>query len=166
MHTDTEDREKMRRWIAFGLAFCLMVGVALSGEALPVQDFSQGHGFGVGLALTAPFTPPDVFPASGLSTRVWIADLFGLSATIFVVDGAPSATARAFLKFLNTSIVDLYVGTGAAFFTSGGMIVVPLQAVTGIEIRLTPNVAIHAEVGLLFRGVSEVTSGLGVHFYF
>ena len=151
----------MRRWIAWGLALGLIIGIALSGEAIPVQDFSQGHGFGFGLALTAPFTPPDVFPASGLSTRMWIADLFGLSATIFIVDGAPSATARAFLKFLNTSMVDLYVGTGAAFFTSGGMIVVPLQKVTGIEIRLTPNMAIQAEVGLLFLGVSAGTSGLG-----
>jgi hypothetical protein len=58
------------------------------------------------------------------------------------------------------------VGSGAAFFVSNGIFVVPLQAVTGLEIRLTPHVALHAEVGLLFRGVSEVTAGMGIHFYF
>jgi len=156
----------MRYGIVVGLAFCLMIGMTLSSQAIPLGDLSQGHGVGLGLALTAPFTPPDTFPASGFSVRLWIADLFGLSATLFVVGDAPSATGRAFIKFLNTPIVDLYVGSGAAFFVSNGIFVVPLQAVTGLEIRLTPHVALHAEVGLLFRGVSEVTAGMGIHFYF
>lgn len=134
--------------------------------AQPVEDFSRGRSFGIGLELTAPFAPPNTFPASGLSGRFWVANLFGIEATLFVVDQAPSLTGRAFIKYLNTSVVDLYVGTGVAFFGSGGMLVTPLQAVTGIEVRLTPNIALAAEVGLLFRGVSEVTSGLGVHFYF
>ncbi len=153
----------MRHWIVLGVVFWALGGWA--GQAGPMPDPSQERGLGFGLAVTAPFVPPNTFPASGFSTRLWIADLFGFSATIFVVESAPSATARAFLKFLNTPIVDLYVGTGAAFFMSTGMLVVPLQAVTGIEIRLTPNIALEAEVGLLFRGVSEVTSGLGFHFY-
>jgi len=130
-----------------------------------MEDLSQGHALGIGLGLTAPFAPPDTFPASGLSGRFWIANLFGFEASLFVVDLAPSVAARAFIKYLNTAIVDLYVGTGAAFFASEGSFVTPLQAVAGIEIRLTPNIAMHAEVGLLFRGVSEVTAGLGAHFY-
>jgi len=155
----------MRSWLALLAAFSLIIGIASVGEGRPVEDLSRGHGFGLGLGLTAPFEPPNTFPASGLSGRVWIADLFGLEAAFFIVDQAPSIAARAFLKFLNTSIVDLYVGTGAAFFAADGMLVTPLQVVTGIEVRLTANLALHAEVGLLFRGVSEVTAGLGAHFY-
>jgi len=156
----------MRPWMILGIAFGLLLGMTGTGQALPVEDLSQGHGLGVGLALTAPFAPPNTFPASGFSVRLWIADLFGLSATLFLVDGAPSATGRAFIKFLNTSVVDLYVGSGAAFFISNGIFIVPLQAVTGLEIRLISQIALHAEVGLLFRGISEVTAGMGMHFYF
>lgn len=155
----------MRHWIVLSVAICLIVGAGWSGQAGSMPDPSQRHGVGFGLALTAPFTPPDTFPASGFSARVWVANLFGFESTLFIVDRIPSLTIRTFLKFLNTSIVDLYVGLGVAFFSSDGMLVVPLQTVTGIEIRLTENLALDAEVGLLFRGVSEVTSGLGIHFY-
>jgi hypothetical protein len=156
----------MRPWMVLGIAFGLLLGMTGLGQALPMEDPSQSHGLGVGLALTAPFAPPNTFPASGISSRLWIADLFGLSATFFLVDGAPSVTGRAFIKFVNTPVVDLYVGSGAAFFISNGIFVVPLQAVTGLEIRIAPQIALHAEVGLLFRGLSEVTAGMGVHFYF
>ncbi len=163
----------MRAYRRLGLGALLALVIAViavtavtAAQAQPLEDLSRGRGLGIGLELTAPFAPPNTFPASGLVGRAWIADLFGVEATLFVVDQAPSLTARAFLKYLNTTLVDLYIGTGVAFFGSGGMLVTPLQVVTGIEVRLTPRLALIAEVGLLFRGVSEVTSGLGVHVYF
>jgi hypothetical protein len=159
----------MRRavWSIAVCAALIVLGAGSMTMAKPalVEDLSQGHSIGFGIDLTAPFAPPNTFPASGLSGRFWIANLFGFEATLFVVDQAPSLSGRAFIKYLNTSVADLYVGTGVAFFGSGGTFVVPLQAVSGIEVRLTPNFAISAEVGLLFRGVSEVTAGLGFHFY-
>ena len=154
--------------VALTLAILGLVvgGLALPGRGEPaVEDLSQGHGIGFGLGLTAPFTPPNTFPASGLSGRLWVANLFGIEASLFVVDHAPSLSMRGFLKYVNTSVADLYLGTGAAVFGSGGTLVVPLQAVSGLEIRLTPHIALAAEVGLLFRGVSEVTAGLAIHFY-
>ncbi len=159
----------MRRAV-WSIAVCaVLIALGAGGWAIakpaPVEDLSRGHSIGFGIDLTAPFTPPNTFPASGLSGRIWIANLFGFEATLFVVDQAPSLSGRAFIKYLNTSVADLYVGTGVAFFGSEGVFVVPLQAVSGLEVRLTPNLAISAEVGLLFRGVSEVTAGLGFHFY-
>jgi len=156
----------MRQWIILSAAVVILVGVGVMGGAQPGEDPSQGRSLGIGLELTAPFTPPNTFPASGLSGRFWLANLFGFEASLFIVDQAPSLATRAFIKYLHTPVVDLYLGTGAAFFATGGTFVVPLQAVTGIEVRLTPRIALNAEVGLLFRGVSEVTAGLGAHFYF
>lgn len=151
---------------AIAVVASLSMGLAaVDGSAQPVTDFSRAHGMGFGFELTAPFAPPNTFPASGVSGRAWIADLFGFEANLFVIDRAPSLAGRAFIKFFNSAFVDLYVGTGAAIFGSGGMLVVPLQATSGIEIRLTPHLALHSEVGLLFRGVSEVTAGLGLHLY-
>lgn len=159
----------MRRavWITAVCALLIVSGTGRIAAAKPVaaEDLSQGHSIGFGVELTAPFAPPNTFPASGLSGRLWIANLFGFEATLFVVDQAPSLAGRAFIKYLNTSVADLYVGTGVAFFGSEGTFVVPLQALSGIEVRLTPNFALAAEVGLLFRGVSEVTAGFGFHFY-
>lgn len=154
----------MRHRIALTV-LTVLFGLSVVGAAQPVPDLSRGHGIGFGVALTAPFAPPNTFPASGISGRVWIADLFGLEASVFVVDHAPSLAGRAFVKFFNGAVTDLYVGSGAAVFGSGGSLVVPLQATSGIEVRLTPHLALHSEVGLLFRGVSEVTAGLGLYLY-
>ncbi len=126
----------------------------------------SSHGFGIGLAFTAPVNPPNTFPASGLSGRIWLGDLFGIEADFFVVNQAPSFAVRAFVKYLRTPLVDLYVGTGVAFFGFNGGLVAPFQAATGIEIQLTPNVALNAEIGAYFRGVAGITAGLGAYFYF
>jgi hypothetical protein len=157
----------MRHSIALSLTLLFVASVGWLGHAASpeVQDLSAGHNLGFGLSLTAPFATPNTFPASGFSSRLWIANLFGFEASIFVVDGAPSFAARSFIKFINTSLVDLYVGTGAAFFGSEGKLVVPLQAMSGIEIRLSEHIAINAELGLLFRGVSGVTAGFSADFY-
>jgi hypothetical protein len=155
----------MRHLLTLSLAVLLAVSISNIGSAQTVADLSQDNGFGVGLELTAPFAAPDTFPASGFTTRLWIANLFGFEAAIFVVDGSPSLATRTFIKFVNTSLVDLYIGTGAAFFGTEGEFVVPLQALSGIEIRFNEHIALNAEVGLLFRGVSTVTAGFGFHFY-
>lgn len=155
----------MRHLITLSLALFIVAAISGIGSAQTIGDLSENNGFGVGLELTAPFAAPDTFPASGFTTRLWIANLFGFEAAIFVVDGAPSLATRTFIKFVNTSIVDLYVGTGAAFFGTEGEFVVPLHALTGIEIRFNEHIAMNGEIGMLFRGVSTVTAGLGFHFY-
>lgn len=156
-----------QRWIAVLVIMALAVGGgAFAADAQIVDDPSQSTPLGIGLNLTAPFAPPDTFPASGLVGRFWIADLFGVEGHVFVVGGVPSFAARGFVKFFNSPFVDLYVGSGAAFFTSSGTFVTPLQATTGIEVRLTDQLALVSEVGLMFRGVSTVTAGLGMQVYF
>jgi len=156
----------MRRFIMLIAAALIVSSLGFAAQAQgQVADLSEGNPFGIGLEITAPFTAPDTFPASGLSSRLWIANLFGLEASVFVVNGAPSLATRTFIKYLNTSFVDLYVGTGAAFFGNEGEFVVPLHAVTGLELHFNEHIAMHGEVGMLFRGVSTVTAGLGFHFY-
>ena len=156
----------MRHLITLLAAIVLVASIGVVAEAqVGIDDLSKNHGFGVGLSLTAPFSAPDTFPASGFNSRLWIANLFGFEAAIFVVNGAPSLSTRSFIKFLNTSFVDLYVGTGAAFFGNEGEFIVPLQALSGIEVRFNNHIALNGEVGLMFRGVSSVTAGLGIHFY-
>lgn len=167
MGAKKEEGEIMRHWIVLAVVLVGLFGSAASAHgASAVDDPSRSHGLGIGLDLTAPLAPPNTFPASGLVGRFWIADLFGFEAAVFIVDGAPSLATRGFIKFFNSPVVDLYLGSGAAVFGSGGTLVVPLHATTGIEIRLTDRLALVSEVGLLFRGVSEVTAGLGLHFYF
>ena len=157
----------MQRRLALFLVVAMMIaGGAVAADAQIVEDPSRSTSLGIGLDVTAPFSPPDTFPASGLVGRFWIADLFGLEGHVFVVSGAPSFAARGFIKFFNSPFVDLYIGTGAAFFTSAGTFVMPLQATTGIEVRLTRQLALVSEVGLMFRGVSTVTAGLGMQIYF
>lgn len=156
-----------RRILMLAVIGLVAIGFGVSATAAPlVDDPSRSTSLGIGLDVTAPFSPPDTFPASGLVGRFWIADLFGIEGHVFVVGGAPSFAARGFVKFFNSPVVDLYVGTGAAFFTSSGMFVMPLQATTGIEVRLTRQLALVSEVGLMFRGVSTVTAGLGMQIYF
>ncbi len=156
-----------QRLLAMVVVVALVVGGGVvAAQAQVVDDPSRSTSLGIGLDVTAPFAPPDTFPASGLVGRFWIADLFGIEGHVFVVGGAPSFAARGFVKFFNSPFVDLYVGTGAAFFTSSGTFVMPLQATTGIEVRLTRQLALTSEVGLMFRGVSTVTAGLGLQVYF
>jgi len=156
--------------IAVSSLLALAIVVSLTSMAAAQSVFGEAapasHGFGVGLAFTAPVSPPNTFPASGLSGRMWLGDLFGIEVDFFVVDQAPSFAARAFVKYLRTPLVDLYAGTGVGFFGFNGGLVAPFQAATGIEIQLTPNLALNAEIGAYFRGVAGVTAGLGAYFYF
>lgn len=150
------------------LALALLLGLASVGAAQPALGGggSASHGLGIGLAFTAPVNAPNTFPASGLSSRMWLGDLLGIEVDFFVVNQAPSFAARAFVKYLRTPLVDLYAGTGVGFFGFNGGLVVPFQAATGIEIALTPNLALDAEVGAYFRGVAGITAGIGAYFYF
>lgn len=148
------------------LALALLLGLASVGVAQSALGGEASHGLGVGLAFTAPVSAPNTFPASGLSSRMWLGDLLGIEVDFFVVDQAPSFAARAFVKYFRTSLVDLYAGTGVGFFGFNGGLVVPFQAATGIEIALTSNLALNAEVGAYFRGVAGITAGIGAYFYF
>lgn len=150
------------------LALALLGGLVGMGAAqvAPGAAASASRNLGVGLVFTAPTSPPNTFPASGLSARIWLSDLLGIEVDFFVVDRAPSFTLRAFVKYLRTPLVDLYAGAGVSFFGFNGGLVVPFQAATGIQIRLTPSLALNAELGAYFRGVAGVTAGLGAYFYF
>lgn len=157
----------MRKGIAF---ICFVVFLfALEGPGLAqVEDFSKGRLLGIGIEAT--FSSKDApFPASGLSTRLWFADLLGLEVNISVVAGGPSFTMRSFLKFFNTEIVDFYGGAGVAFFGPGAK--TALQILGGLEISMNRRVAINSEVGASFafsdgKITLGVTAGVGLHFYF
>lgn len=137
------------------------------------EDPSRDRGFGAGLQLTFPMAPPNALPASGISLRFWLLDLFGFEADLFVVGSSLSFTPRAFLKIINLHLADLYAGIGLGLFTymppqDALMLYTPLQGLVGLEMRLTPYLAVNGEVGLFGLGGTKggVTSGLGVHFYF
>ena len=156
----------MKRCLLIGLLLALALG---SGAAL-AQDYSAGRVFGIGAQVTFPIPSPtspawpNMFPATGLSTRLWLADLFGLDADFWVFPGFPSLAIRSLFKLFNSPIVDLYTGLGVAFFAN----VAPFQAVSGLEISLSRSLALNAEVGIFGLGgtAGGVTAGLGVHFYF
>jgi hypothetical protein len=48
------------------------------------------------------------------------------------------------------------------------MLYIPVQGVVGLEMRLTPQIALNGEIGVFGLGGTRggVTSGLGVHLYF
>jgi hypothetical protein len=138
--------------------------------AQPQEDLSRGRLFGIGAEVTAPIRSPtdpawpNMFPATGLSTRLWLADLFGLDVNFWVFPGFPSFAFRTLFKFFNTPIVDIYSGLGMAVFYN----VTPLQLLSGLEVSISRNLALDFEVGVFgFGGTTGgVSAGLGAHFYF
>lgn len=136
------------------------------------ENRSKGKGIGIGAEATSPFVPPNAFPASGLSVRLWIEDFVGLELDAFLIENSPNFSSRAFLKLLNTEIVDIYVGSGLSFFihpeNGKTLLFTPLQFLAGLEIRLTQNIALNGELGLFGHSGKPqgVTSGIGIHFYF
>jgi len=134
------------------------------------QDLSTGRLFGIGAQVTFPMVSPtspnwpNMFPATGLSTRLWLAEFFGIDVDFWVFPGFPSFSFRTLFKVFNLTIVDIYSGLGMAFFNGA----TPFQLVSGLEISLSHNLALNAEVGVFGFGATEggVTAGLGAHFYF
>jgi hypothetical protein len=161
----------MRYFKIVSIALSIVTVSALAGLAF--EDLSAQRGFGVGMQVTFPMRPPQALPASGMSVRVWLWDRFGIEGDFFVVGSSLSFTPRLFLKVINLEIADLYVGGGVSFFTYAPpqealMLYIPVQGVVGLEMRLTPQVALNGEIGVFGFGGTRggVTSGLGVHFYF
>jgi hypothetical protein len=161
----------MRCFKIVSIALSIVTVSALAGLAF--EDLSAQRGFGVGMQVTFPMRPPQALPASGMSVRVWLWDRFGIEGDFFVVGSSLSFTPRLFLKVINLEIADLYVGGGASFFTYAPpqealMLYIPVQGVVGLEMRLTPQVALNGEIGVFGLGGTRggVTSGLGVHLYF
>ena len=149
----------------------LILGISQIGLAVS-EDRSHGKWIGVGAEVTSPFSPPNTFPASGLSIRLWIADLVGFELDAFLIENSPSFSPRTFVKLLNTDIVDIYLGAGLSLFIYAEkgktLLFTPLQGLAGIEIRLTSNIVLNAELGLFGHSGKPqgVTSGMGIHFYF
>jgi hypothetical protein len=161
----------MRYFKIVSIALSIVTVSALAGLAF--EDLSAQRGFGVGMQVTFPMRPPQALPASGMSVRVWLWDRFGIEGDFFVVGSSLSFTPRLFLKVINLEIADLYVGGGVSFFTYAPpqealMLYIPVQGVVGLEMRLTPQIALNGEIGVFGLGGTRggVTSGLGVHFYF
>jgi hypothetical protein len=161
----------MRYFKIVSIALSIVTVSALAGLAF--EDLSAQRGFGVGMQVTFPMRPPQALPASGMSVRVWLWDRFGIEGDFFVVGSSLSFTPRLFLKVINLEIADLYVGGGGSFFTYAPpqealMLYIPVQGVVGLEMRLTPQIALNGEIGVFGFGGTRggVTSGLGVHFYF
>jgi hypothetical protein len=161
----------MRYFKIVSIALSIVTVSALAGLAF--EDLSAQRGFGVGMQVTFPMRPPQALPASGMSVRVWLWDRFGIEGDFFVVGSSLSFTPRLFLKVINLEIADLYVGGGVSLFTYAPpqealMLYIPVQGVVGLEMRLTPQIALNGEIGVFGFGGTRggVTSGLGVHFYF
>jgi hypothetical protein len=161
----------MRYFKIVSIALSIVTVSALAGLAF--EDLSAQRGFGMGMQVTFPMRPPQALPASGMSVRVWLWDRFGIEGDFFVVGSSLSFTPRLFLKVINLEIADLYAGGGVSFFTYAPpqealMLYIPVQGVVGLEMRLTPQIALNGEIGVFGLGGTRggVTSGLGVHLYF
>ncbi|MCR4404023.1 MAG: hypothetical protein NUW06_01785 [Candidatus Acetothermia bacterium] len=159
----------MRKLLFLVLAL-VAIAAAFSVLGFAQEDYSAGRLFGIGAEVTAPIRSPvdpawpNMFPATGLSTRLWLADLFGIDVNFWVFPGFPSFAIRTLFKFFNTSIVDIYTGLGMAFFNGA----TPFQLVSGMEVSISRNLALNFEVGVFGFGATSggVSAGLGAHFYF
>ncbi|MGQ9477317.1 MAG: hypothetical protein ACUVRH_02355 [Candidatus Bipolaricaulia bacterium] len=162
----------MRKVISLVAVPLLVVALicSVSVLALAQEDLSKGRLFGLGAEVTAPIRSPsdsawpNMFPATGLSTRLWLADLFGLDVNFWVFPGFPSFAFRTLFKFFNTPIVDIYSGLGMAVFNGA----TPFQLMSGLEVSISRNLALNFEVGVFGFGATSggVSAGLGAHFYF
>ena len=83
----------MRQILVLISALVIVASIGVVAQA-QIADLSAGNPLGIGLEITSPFTAPDTFPASGVSSRLWIANLFGLEASVFVVNGPPRPARR------------------------------------------------------------------------
>lgn len=153
-------------WLTAILLFCFVT--ARAGE-----DPSRTTSLATGFQLTFPVVPPHEIPASGLSIRFWLGDLLGFETNFFLVGTSLSFTPRAFFKFVNLHLADLYAGVGMGIFAytppnDALMLYTPIQILVGLEMRFIPHVAFNGEVGIFGLGGTRggVTGGLGVHFYF
>jgi len=152
------------------LLFLFLFLTLASPPAAQAQDLSAGRFFGIGAQVTAPIRSPtdpqwpNMFPATGLSTRLWLADLFGIDLNFWIFPGFPSFAFRSLFKVFNTTIVDIYTGLGMAFFNGA----TPFQLMSGLEVSISRNLALNFEVGVFGFGATEggVSAGLGAHFYF
>jgi hypothetical protein len=161
----------MRYFKIVSIALSIVTVSALAGLAF--EDLSAQRGFGVGMQVTFPMRPPQALPASGMSVRVWLWDRFGIEGDFFVVGSSLSFTPRLFLKVINLEIADLYVGGGVSFFTYAPpqealMLYIPVQGVVGLEMRLTPQIALNGEIGVfgLWRDAGRGDVGTGSAFLF
>lgn len=152
------------------LSLALALSFGIGAATASAQDYSAGRVFGIGAQVTFPIVSPtspawpNMFPATGLSSRLWLADLFGLEVDFWVFPGFPSFAVRSLFKLYNSPIVDLYTGLGVAFFNAAA----PFQGMSGLEISLSHSLALNAEVGIFGLGgtTGGVTAGLGAHIYF
>jgi hypothetical protein len=157
------------RKILFLVAVLLFITAAFTVLGAAQEDYSVGRLFGIGAEVTAPIRSPtdpawpNMFPATGLSTRLWLADLFGIDVNFWVFPGFPSFAFRTLFKFFNTPIVDIYTGLGMAVFNGA----TPFQLVSGLEVSISHNLALNFEVGVFGFGATSggVSAGLGAHLY-
>lgn len=145
----------MRKFIIFFSLFLILL-TTLSLVVFAQRNYSQGRKLGLGLQYTFHF------PASGLSSRLWVVDFFGLEGDLYPLTWPPNFAIRLLLKAINTAMLDIYFGGGIGLDST---LAADFQLATGLEFSPAFNFAFSGEIGYALLDGS-VTAGFGTHFYF
>jgi hypothetical protein len=160
-------KNRMRTLLIVCVVLAGVLFTNTQGWAQETEDAEAQRLLHFGVGILATFAQDNEFP-TGASARLWILRTFGLEIDIFTRENNPTFAIRGLFRFLDMEIATLYTGAGVAFFSKGLIFDSTLQAVLGIDIAITPNFIMSAEVGGILGGESPVpvSAAAGVHYYF
>ncbi len=146
----------MKRVTCFAVLLLLLAvsnGVALAQP----QNLSQGRGLGIGLQAPCAF-----------SIRYWATDTLGSEGNFFLIDEEVCLAGKLLLRLGDTTNFDFYAALGGWYLSSPHESVARLFGLAGMELSISPNLALNLEFGewLDLEGQFDIIIGAGLHFYF
>lgn len=126
------------------------------GLAQP-QNLSTGRGMGIGLQAPC-----------AISIRYWMADNLGLEGNFLLFNEQLCLAGKLLLRLGDTSNFDFYTVLGGWHLSRPREGEVRLFALGGMELSISPNLALNLEFGewLGLDGRYDMMIGTGIHFYF
>jgi hypothetical protein len=135
----------------------LLLAVLSVGALAQPQNLSTGRGLGIGLQLPC-----------AMSARYWRTDKLGLEGNILLFNEQLCLAGKLLLRLGDTTNLDLYTVLGGWYQSSPHESAIRLFALAGMELSISPNLALNLEFGewLSLEGQYDLMIGTGIHFYF
>jgi hypothetical protein len=143
--------------VAWFIIPLLLLTVFGEGALAQPQNLSAGRGLGIGLE-----TP------CAISLRYWMNDNTGLEGNFLLLGEELCLAGKLLLRLGDTSNFDLYAVLGGWYRSSRYESALRLFALAGMELSISPNLALNLEFGeaIELDGQFEMLIGTGIHFYF